>query len=98
LFLVHFAVPFLILLSRRAKRTPSIMIAVALSLLFMRLVDLFWIVAPDQIRKGLHVHWLDLAAPSALTALWTGIFIWPLRRRSLVPDDDPRLEEALSHA
>jgi hypothetical protein len=98
LILLHFALPFLILLSRPAKRTPRTMIAVALLLLLMREADLLWVVAPDHFTTGFHLHWLDIAVPLALAATWLGVFLWQIRSRSLLPDTDPRLEGLLSHA
>jgi hypothetical protein len=98
LIVLHFAVPFLILLSRPAKRTPRVMVAVALLLLLMREVDLLWIVAPDHFTAGFHLHWLDIAVPLALASIWLAAFLWQIRKRSLLPDTDPRLEGLLPHA
>jgi hypothetical protein len=47
LIFVHFVFPFALLLSRSLKRHGRRVVAVALLLLFMRLVDLFWITAPN---------------------------------------------------
>jgi hypothetical protein len=40
-------VPFILLLWRRTKRNASTLAAVAVALLFMRLVDLFWVMGPS---------------------------------------------------
>jgi hypothetical protein len=42
-----FALPFLILLSRDVKRTPGLISKVAAWMLFMRLVDLYWMTRPE---------------------------------------------------
>lgn len=98
LIVLQFCVPFLILLSRRAKRTARVMVAVSAGMLLMRQIDLFWIVAPDVFRTGFHLHWLDVVTPLAVSALWLGSFVWQIRKRSLLPDNDPRLEEFFAHA
>src|SRR4051794_9897721 len=43
----HFAAPFVVLLSRHVKRHPNLLLRVAVGVLLMRLVDLFWLVAPE---------------------------------------------------
>jgi len=93
LVLFHFAVPFLLLLSRDIKGRPKLMTVVAVWLLVMRVVDLFWLTGPE----GFHLHWLDLAAPLGLGGIWIAAFFWQLKQRPLLPQHDPELEEALEH-
>ena len=47
LVMFHFFVPFILLLWRRTKRNPSTLTKVALALLVMRLIDLFWVMGPS---------------------------------------------------
>jgi hypothetical protein len=93
LVLFHFALPFLLLLSRDVKRNPKLMVVVAVWLLVMRIVDLFWLSASDSFQ----VHWLDLAAPAGLGGIWIAAFFWQLKQRPLLPLHDPELEEALEN-
>ncbi len=96
LVLLHFAVPFLLLLSPRIKRDPRTLSAVALLLLVMRWVDLYWQAAPNfSPRIGL--HWLDVAAWLALGGVWLWFFARRLGGRSLLPVHDPFLPEALAN-
>ena len=71
----HFAVPFTVLLSRRAKRRRTWLAWIAALLLIANLVDALWLVAPDQHPQGLALHWTDLLAPLGLGALWLCVFI-----------------------
>jgi hypothetical protein len=95
LVLFHFAVPFLVLLSRKVKRTPELLVKVAIGLLVARLIDLFWLVAPAFHKNGLAVHWLDGALPLSLGAIWLGCFVRQLRGRAILPLHDPQFEHAL---
>jgi len=54
LFLVvfHFFIPFVLLLWRRTKRNARALAAVAGWIVVMRLVDLFWVIAPSFARQG----------------------------------------------
>ena len=94
LVLFHFAVPFLLLLSRDIKSRPKLMTVVAIWLLVMRVVDLLWLSASD----GFHLHWLDVVAPVGLGGIWIAAFFWQLKQRPLLPLHDPELEEALENA
>jgi hypothetical protein len=62
LVLLHFAVPFLLLLSQRIKKNSRKLAAIAALLLFMRWVDLYWQVTPN-FKPQLTVHWLDFRVP-----------------------------------
>jgi hypothetical protein len=95
LIVLHFALPFVLLLARRVKRDPALLGAVALGILVMRLVDVFWLVVPAY--PAATVHWLDLVAPLAVGGVWLATFLWQLRDRPLVPLNDPSVEEALAH-
>lgn len=97
LALFHFAVPFIVLLSRRAKRRAEILVKVALAMLFMRLVDLYWLIAPSLHPGEFSIHWMDVVAPIGIGGIWVAFFIWQLKGRALLPTNDPRLAEVLQH-
>ncbi len=90
----HFFLPFLLLLSRFVKRKARVLARLALAILVMRLVDLFWLVAPAHHQQGLRVHWMDVAAPVGIGGIWLAAFIWQLGRYPLLPLHDPRLAGA----
>lgn len=85
LVLFHFVLPFLLLLARQNKRRLRALGALAAAMLALRLVDLYWIVAPAFHRQELAVHWMDLAAPVGVGGLWMAAFVWQLKQRPLVP-------------
>ncbi len=100
LVVFHFFVPFVLLLNRKTKRSVRTLAVVASLILVMRMVDLFWIVAPTfyQGHQASHTqnvvpHWLDFVAPVAIGGIWVFVFIWQLRRQPLIPPHDPRLGE-----
>lgn len=93
----QFVLPLLLLLFRFVKRREQFLAGVAAAILVMRLVDLFWLVAPAFHREGLYIHWLDLAAPIAIGGIWMAVFAGFLKERPLLPLDDPRLQERVRH-
>ena len=64
LVLVHFVVPFLLLLSRPLKREPEVLVKVAIGIVVVRVIDLFWLIAP-QFHPGASVDQLDGHRPAA---------------------------------
>jgi hypothetical protein len=93
----HFALPFALLLSRDLKRNFKLLAGIAVFILFMRLVDLYWLIAPDFRKDSFGLSWMDFAAPLALIGLWLAWFLTQLAKRPLMPIHDPHLEEALEH-
>jgi len=91
LILFHFALPFVLLLSRRTKRVAATLVKVAVFVLAMRLVDLFWQVAPAFYKEHFTIHWLDLAAPVAIGGLWVAYFARQMKDKALLPLHDPGL-------
>ena len=97
LVFLHFAVPFAILLSRDVKRNPRRLSYVAIGLLVVCWVDLYWQVAPVFHPEGVTLGWLDVAAPIGIGGVWLAAFAWQLKRRPLIPFGDPYLVEAVGH-
>ena len=93
----HFALPFALLLSRDLKRNFKLLAGIAVFILFMRFVDLYWLVAPDYAKGGFRVSWMDFAAPVGLGGIWLWYFLTQLEKRPLMPLNDPQLEGALHH-
>jgi hypothetical protein len=93
----HFALPFALLLSRDLKRNFKLLAGIAIFVLFMRLVDIYWLVAPDFRQGAFGVSWMDIAAPIGMGGIWLAYFLIQLGERPLMPLHDPHLVEALEH-
>jgi len=92
--LLHFALPFLILLSADIKKKSRRLAAVALLLIGMRWVDLYWQIAPS-FQEQLTIHWLDITTVLVVGGLWLFMFFRLLGQRSLLPLNAPRIQEVL---
>jgi hypothetical protein len=97
LALFQFALPFVLLLSSDIKRHAQRLAWVAAVVLFMHLVDVFWIVMPAFYPDGIFVHWLDVAALIGVGGSWTAVFVWQLKGRALLPRYDPDLQGVMQH-
>ena len=94
----HFVLPFLLLLPATANRNPRVLAAVAGLVVFMRLVDVFWLTQPALAGPRFRLHWMDLLAPIGVGGLWLAMFLWQLGKRPLLPMNDPEMQQALAHA
>ena len=92
--ILHFAAPFLFLLSRGLKRNPRRLVRVALLIIVMRMVDLIWVLAP----AFHHRRWIlvDAAALIGFGGLWLVLFTWQLGKRPLIPINDPQFESTMA--
>jgi hypothetical protein len=103
LVLFHFAFPFLVLLQQDFKRKAKWLALVAVFILLMRIVDMFYLIGPSNRLTGgidpaiLHVSWLDVVAPIGIGGIWLWYFFGQLMKRPLVPINDPYLDNAIHH-
>lgn len=100
---LHFALPYALLLSRDIKRGSSLLAKVAALLFAMRFVELYWQIAPEMGHghggaAGFHPHWLDLAAPLGVGGLWLYFFARQLQARPLLPVGEPVMQAQIEQS
>jgi hypothetical protein len=88
--LFHFALPFCMLLSRELKRAGRRLVPLALLLMFMRLVDVYWYTIPNFKDVSYFSIWYVIA-PIGIGGLWLAYFFYNLRQRPLMPAYDPQM-------
>ncbi|HEY0097420.1 MAG TPA: hypothetical protein VGB76_00585 [Pyrinomonadaceae bacterium] len=111
LVILHFALPFVLLLSRDLKRRARALVLVALLVLFMRVVDLFWTIAPSALAMPHHgggaashaggfpdvvAYALNFVTPILIGGIWLWWYTRELRSRPLLPLGDEGLANALA--
>src|SRR5260370_16684917 len=92
LVVFHFALPFILLLSRDLKRHAKKLVIVAGLVLVMRFVDLFWLIAPEFTEGRLSLSWLYFVTPIGVGGAWVAYFLWQLGQRPLFAVHDPYME------
>ena len=83
LIVVHFFLPFFLLLSRDLKDNGKTLLAIAVLIFALRYVDVFWLVKPAFAPAGFNLSWLDFAAPIGLGGIWLAGFLWLFERQPL---------------
>jgi len=86
----HFCLPFFLLLLRFVKKNPARLRTLAVWIIIMRILDVFWVVEPAFRQRGLEVYWTDLVALIGLGGIWLAYFISNLKARPLLASHDPR--------
>jgi hypothetical protein len=97
LLVLKFIVPFLVLLPQGSKRSPKVLSAVAVLILIMQYVDVYWMAYPNL--DSHHVTFGIIEIGVFLGFL--GVFMFAihrfLSRNNIVAIGDPRLSESLKH-
>jgi hypothetical protein len=94
LILVHFLVPYFVLLSQDAKMDPRRLKFMALWILGAHWVDLYWLVMPS-FGKTLSFSPADLAVPLIVSGLVILMLAFKMKRHNLIPVGDPKLTRGL---
>jgi hypothetical protein len=97
LVLLNFALPFFLLLFRNVKSRTGSLLLVAGLVLFMRLVDMYWMVLPAFGGGDARLTWMNILLPFGMGGIWLGYFTWQLQQMPILPVHDPRMEGAAHH-
>jgi hypothetical protein len=97
LILGHFFIPFGALLSRSLKRNPERLKRVAYWILFIHLVDIFWLVMPSRDPQGFALRWTDFTAFLGVGMVGIAYGVSLLRGKLPVPVKDPYIAESIRY-
>lgn len=99
LIVLHFAVPFILLLQRPVKRRLQVLSKLTAAVIFLSMIDMYWIITPGfrSEQHGPYFHPMDFLAIIGVGGLWVAVFLWRLKQMPLLPQHDPRFEGALEH-
>jgi hypothetical protein len=97
LVIFQFAVPFVLLLSRPFKRDVRRLVWLATWIMFMRYLDLFWIIEPN-FSQTFTLTLADIVVPIAIGGIWLAYFFRNLSSLPLLPAFDPSASEVLEPA
>jgi hypothetical protein len=89
-----FVLPFIALLSRPFKRNIRKLVWLAVWIMIIRYVDLFWIIEPN-FSKTLNITIADIVVPVAIGGIWLWYFFRNLASLPLVPAYDHDAHEVL---
>jgi hypothetical protein len=94
LIVVHFAVPYFMLLTQDSKMNLKLLKFMSLWVLFAHLLDLYWLVMPSFSTSPV-LSWMEISFPLLTIGLVIVIFSWKIKRQNLIPLGDPKLGRGL---
>jgi hypothetical protein len=97
LIIGHFFLPFGALLSRSLKRNPRQLTVVAVWILLIHYVDIFWLVMPTLHPEGFALHWTNFTAFLGVGLVAIAFAVSRLRGRFAIPVRDPYLAESFRY-
>jgi hypothetical protein len=97
LVVFQFLVPFFLLLSRALKRDPRRLAGIAVWLLFVHWVDLYWVIMPALSPAGPRPSPWDLTAFAGVGGIAAAFTLWRMHGVPAVPVRDPYLADSLRY-
>jgi hypothetical protein len=91
----HFFLPFFMLLIRAIKDRPSTIAIVAVIILVMRFVAIYWMTQPSFTGANFYFSWMTIAALAGIGGLWLFLFIGQLKGQTIIPIHETWVEEAM---
>ena len=94
LALLRFVVPFLLLLSRRAKMNPQFLVLCSILVLVGQFIDLYWIIMPSVHHEGPALGWQEIGPVILLIGLPMIFLARFMRLHPPMAIGDPLIEES----
>jgi hypothetical protein len=69
---------------------------IAIGILAMRFIDMYWLIFPAFSEEHIPFHWLSFVAPIAIGGIWMWLFVAQLKTQPLLPLHDPRFHDGIS--
>lgn len=95
LVIFHFFLPFFMLLMRPIKDRPQTIAIVAIVVIVMRYIALYWLVTPSWYGENFHYSWISLATLAGIGGVWMFAFIGQLKGQTIIPIHETWVEEAI---
>ena len=103
----HFALPFLLLIWRKVKRTPVLLCTMSAYMLLMVVMDMTWIIRPmvdiqasaveSASNGGVFGVVLDISGVVGVLGIFAGLVALKVAKSPLLPIKDPMLHECMNH-
>lgn len=97
LLVFKFIVPFLMLLPREAKRNKGHLVRVASLIIFMQIVDIFWLMYPNFNEGNLMIPYYEIGLFFGFAGLFLMSVTRFLGKNYIVAQKDPYIKESLNH-
>ncbi|OQY29483.1 MAG: hypothetical protein B6244_03660 [Candidatus Cloacimonetes bacterium 4572_55] len=93
----HFAIPFVGLLTRNSKRNFTYLKYMALFILAMHWIDLYWVVMPTLHKTGIKFSIFDLTSLIGIGGIFMWLFWTQFGKHAITPYRDPKFMKSVKH-
>jgi hypothetical protein len=97
MFVINFAFPMLILMSRDAKRNAGILTLVGLIILGGHWLDVYIMVSAGSLGANAHIGLLEIGMVVLMLGLFIRVVLTNLTKAPLTPVNHPFLDESIHH-
>jgi hypothetical protein len=97
LIVANFFAPFFTLLSRSLKFRPRALAGVAIWLMVVHYVDIYWLIMPALFPAGPHPHFAHFTALVGVGGVAVATALWRARGHYAIPVKDPNLSYSLRY-
>jgi hypothetical protein len=97
-FFINFCVPILFLMTKDAKRKPTVLLVVGVILFIGHWIDVFQMVTPGIIGAGGHIGLIEIGTMLGFLGLFRFVVLSHFAKAPVVAKNDPFMEESMQHS
>lgn len=97
-FFINFFSPFLLLMTRDAKRKPGMLLAVACIVFIGHWIDMFQMITPGAVGAHWHIGWMEIGTTLGYIGLFMYVVFNALTKAPLLVKNEPFLNESMQHS
>jgi hypothetical protein len=97
-FFINFIAPFLVLMTRDAKRKVNLLMTVSVILFIGHWIDVFLMVTPGVVKEHWHIGWMEIGTTIGFLGLFMYVVQTSLSKAPLLREKHPLLQESLHHS
>ena len=97
MFVINFAFPMLLLMSREAKRHSGILTIVGVIILIGHWMDVYIMVFAGSMGAAAKIGWMEIGMVLLMTGIFIRIILMNLTKAPLTPVNHPFLDESIHH-
>ena len=97
-FFINFIAPFLLLMTRDAKRKLNLLMTLSVILFIGHWIDIFLMVTPGVVKEEWHIGWMEIGTTLGFLGLFMFVVQNALAKAPLLREKHPLLQESLHHS
>jgi hypothetical protein len=97
-FFINFIAPFVVLMTRDAKRKPMTLMVVSVIIFIGHWIDTFLMVTPGVVKEHWHIGWMEIGTTIGFLGLFMFVVQNALSKAPLLREKHPLLKESLHHS